>query len=73
MIFLILLWIVWYDKDLASTQAICCADEMQICISLNTQDMRLCVALPLRVGYPLGGWGSSFLSQPAEWWEPSTG
>lgn len=40
---------------------------------LNTQDMRLCVALPLRVGYPLGGWGSSFLSQPVEWWEPSTG
>lgn len=29
--------------------------------------------LPLRVGYPLGGWDSSFLSQPAEWWEPGTG
>lgn len=40
---------------------------------LNTQNMRSCAVLPPRVGYPPGGWGSSFLSQPGEWWEPSTG
>lgn len=32
-----------------------------------------CVALPLRLGYPLGGSGSSFLSQHVEWWEQGTG
>lgn len=38
-------------------------------------DCALCssFALPLRAGYPLGGRDSSFLSQPAEWWEPGTG
>lgn len=38
--------------------------------------MGLCVVqfqLPLRAEYPRGGWDSSFLSQPAEWWEPGTG
>lgn len=58
-----------------------CADLMQI--SSLFEQYRLCrrwdcalynsFALPLRVGYPLGDSGSSFLSQPAEWWEPGTG
>lgn len=71
--FLTVLCVVQHNKALVFAGHLLCWHDTDVNHCLNTQDMRSCAALPLRVGYPQGGWGSSFLSQPGEWWEPSTG
>lgn len=67
--FIALMWVRYQNPP--GNQSYC---DLHGWIVQASQQIGLQFLSPPTVGWiSTGGWGSSFLSQPAEWWEPGTG